>query len=94
MLNDEITPISCDQVYSAVHDFFLSDNELVDTINTNNIQIIYATNEYVSPIDYGILSQIKVDRLSYSKGKHVPFCNTYHMGDFFDLFSNVLKKST
>ena len=92
LLNDEITLISCDQVYSVIHDIFLSDDELVDTINTNNIHIIYATNEQVSPIDYAILSQIKADRLSYSKGKHMAFCNTHQMGDFFDVFSNVLKK--
>jgi hypothetical protein len=92
ILNDEMKLIGCGQVYSAVCDFFLTDNELVDLINTKDIHIIYATNEMVSPIEPHILSQIKTDRLSYSKGKHVSFGNVYNMSDFFEVLSNALKK--
>jgi hypothetical protein len=92
ILNDEITPVACNQVYSAVHDFFLPEDELIQTVNTHNIHIIYSINEMVSPIDPQTLALFKTDRISYSKGKHVSFSNAYYMGDFFEVFTNVLKK--
>jgi hypothetical protein len=92
ILNDEITPIGCNQIYHATRDLFLPEDELVEIINSHNIHIIYALNESVSPIDPQTLARIKVDRLSFSKGKHVSFSNTYGIGDFFEVFTNVLKK--
>ena len=91
IFNDELKLIYCNQVKTSVKHFFLPDEQLVETINTNNIQIIYANNEFISPIDSFILSQIKSDKISYSSGKHTSFGNIYHMSNFFDKLTNILQ---
>lgn len=93
IFNDELRFIRCNQIHTAVADFLLPDEKLIQTINTNNIHIIYSESEFISPIDINILSQIKRDQISYSKGKHISFSNTYHMSNFFDVFTNALKKT-
>jgi hypothetical protein len=91
ILNDELKLIYCNQVKTSIKYFFLTDEQLVETINTNNIQIIYALNELISPIDPFILSQIKSGKISYSSGKHTSFGNIFHMSNFFDKFTNTLQ---
>ena len=93
IFNDELRFVRCNQIHTAVADFFLPDDKLIETINTNNIHIIYSESEFISPIDINILSQIKRDQISYSKGKHISFSNTYHMSSFFDVFTTALKKT-
>ncbi len=92
IFNDELTFIRCNQIHTAINDFFLPEEKLIQTINSNNIHIIYSENEFISPIEPYILSQIKRDQISYSKGKHISFSNTYHMSNFFDVFTTALKK--
>jgi hypothetical protein len=92
IFNDELRFVRCNQIHTAINDFFLPEEKLIQTINSNNIHIIYSENEFISPIESHILSQIKRDHISYSKGKHISFSNTYHMSNFFDVFTTALKK--
>ena len=92
ILNDEIKLVRCQQVYYAITDIFLKEDELIRVINDHpNLRIIYAENEMVSPIDGSILSQIR-GKVAFSKGKHVSFANVIYMGDFFDVLTTQLKK--
>ena len=93
LFNDELRFISCNQIHTAIANFFISDEKLIETINTNNIHIIYSNNEHISPIDGNILSQIKPNRISYSNGRHMSFGNIYNMSSFFDVFTTVLKQA-
>jgi hypothetical protein len=90
ILNDEMKPISCNQLQISIQHFFLPDEQLVETINSNNIHIIYAKNESVSQIDSKILDQIKTEKKTFSNGKHVSFSNSYHMSNFFEILTNIL----
>jgi len=92
MFNDDAKLVSFNQVYFAITKIFLTDDELVRVINNHkNIRIIYAENEQVSPIDSSILSQI-IGKVTISKGKHVSFVNVVHMSDFFNVFTEQIKK--
>jgi hypothetical protein len=92
ILNDDITMVRCQQVYFAITDIFLNEDELVRVINDHpNLRIIYAENEMVSPIDGSILSKIR-GKIAFSKGKHVSFANIVYMGDFFDVLTTQIKK--
>lgn len=92
IMNDSISLMLYQQVYFAITDIFLNEDELVRVINDHpNLRIIYAENELVSPIDGSILSKIR-GKIAFSKGKHVSFANIVYMGDFFDVLTTLIKK--
>ena len=93
IFNDESKLICWKQVHSSVSDFFIADDKLVETINANNIHILYARNEFISPIYSSVLSQINPEQISYVKGKHVSFSNCYQMRHFFDILTDTMKRS-
>lgn len=93
ILNDNMKLVSFQQVYFAISDLFLNEDELVCVINDHpDLRVIYAENELVSPINGSILSQIR-GKVSFSRGKHVSFANVVDMGDFFDVLTTQLRKN-
>jgi hypothetical protein len=91
--NDSINLVKCKQIYQAVaEDFMLEENVLVSTLNNNtNITIIYAEKENVSPIPDRILQQF--ENIIYIKnGLHMDFMNALTSSKFFSILSNILRK--
>lgn len=92
ILNDEVTPVCCNQIYFAITDFFLDEDELIKVIkNHKNLRIIYADNEKVSPIDSSTITQI-IEKVTFTKGKHCSFANIIQMSDFFEVLTSQFKK--
>lgn len=92
VFNDTTKLVCCRQIYHAISNMFLSDEEIVRIVNSHpSLRIIYAENETVSPIDDALLSRIS-DHVSMTKGKHLSFANAVYMSDFFNVLTSEMKK--
>ena len=89
-LNDRIIPTLLKQVYqTVVEDFMLPTDLLVETLNKfDNIDIIYATNELVSPIPDAVLKQI--NNVYMVDGMHMAFMDVKNSSRFFTQLKQLI----
>ena len=89
VMNDTAEILNLSQITYAITNIFLSEYEIVYIFETRqNINMLYADDETVSPIECCLLD--KITKKKYVKGKHAAFTDPYMNKYFFEEFAKLL----